>query len=115
VTVSLTESGLRKKAGSMFLVCALFRIEENLPRSPCQPLMDAEPVTATKISSVANCSREDIQRAIKSAAVAQKEYYRSTTGAQRGVLLRKWYDFIVANVDDCEFMGAPCIVETTVS
>jgi succinate-semialdehyde dehydrogenase/glutarate-semialdehyde dehydrogenase len=62
----------------------------------------AEPVTATKISSVVSCDRANIQRAIESASIAQKLYYKSTTGAQRGVLLRKWYDLIVANADDCE-------------
>lgn len=63
-------------------------------------------MTETKISSVVSCDRADIQRAIKSASVAQKLYYKSTTGAQRGVLLRKWYDLIVANVEDCKFIAA---------
>jgi len=59
-----------------------------------------EPATEEVLGQVASVSREDIKRAIDSADVAQKEYYFSTTSAQRGRLLRAWYDKIIANIED---------------
>lgn len=59
-----------------------------------------EPSTATVLGQVANCSLEDFQWAITSAYNAQSKYYESTTAAQRGALLRRWNDLILANADD---------------
>ena len=59
-----------------------------------------EPSTATVLGKVANCELEDFKKAIGSAAKAQEEYYFSTTAAQRGAALRKWYELIMANQDD---------------
>jgi Aldehyde dehydrogenase family len=61
-----------------------------------------EPVTGTIISSVANLDRQDFIKAIEAASAAQKSYYKSTTAAQRGELLRKWYNLIIANKKDCK-------------
>jgi acyl-CoA reductase-like NAD-dependent aldehyde dehydrogenase len=63
-----------------------------------------EPVTGSIISSVTNLDRQDFIKAIEAASVAQKSYYKSTTAAHRGELLRKWYDLIIANKEDCRFI-----------
>lgn len=54
------------------------------------------------ISNVANLTRPEIQTAITKASEAQQEYYESTTAAQRGVLLHKWHDLVMQNLDDCK-------------
>jgi succinate-semialdehyde dehydrogenase/glutarate-semialdehyde dehydrogenase len=60
-----------------------------------------EPSTATVLGKVANCALEDFQAAIKSADAAQTQFWESTTGTSRGALLRKWFDLVIANKDDC--------------
>jgi hypothetical protein len=30
-----------------------------------------------------------------------KRFYEETTAAQRGAILRKWFDLVIANVQDC--------------
>jgi len=111
------ESGLRMTVDLMFLVCVLGSVDRMKSTAFLfSPLTETEPLTATNISSVVSCTRNDIQRAIESAAVAQKEYYRSTTGPQRGILLRKWYDLIVANVDDCKSLDdVSCLLRLPVA
>lgn len=69
-----------------------------------------EPVTGSTISSVANLDRQDFISAIESASAAQKIYYKSTTAAQRGAILRKWYDLIMANREDRMNISIPNIV-----
>ncbi|KAK7222738.1 hypothetical protein V2G26_010741 [Clonostachys chloroleuca] len=59
-----------------------------------------EPSTSTVLGRVANCNREDIQKAVESAAKAQPTYFRNTTGKSRGALLRKWHDLIMASTED---------------
>ncbi|TGZ82315.1 aldehyde dehydrogenase [Ascodesmis nigricans] len=59
-----------------------------------------EPATEDVLGRVANCDRDDIKRAIETADLGQKKFYKSTTAAQRGVLLRKWYDAIMENEED---------------
>ncbi|KAF4634619.1 hypothetical protein G7Y89_g3472 [Cudoniella acicularis] len=59
-----------------------------------------KPSTGKAFSKVANLNISDFEKAIKSAKVAQNKYYRSTTGPQRGVLLRKWFDLIIENKKD---------------
>ncbi|CAH0027315.1 unnamed protein product [Clonostachys rhizophaga] len=59
-----------------------------------------EPSTSTVLGRVANCNREDIQKAVESAAKAQPTYFQNTTGKSRGALLRKWHDLIMANAED---------------
>ncbi|EHK99396.1 putative Succinate-semialdehyde dehydrogenase [Glarea lozoyensis 74030] len=58
------------------------------------------PATDEKISSVASLDRDDFIKAIKSAHVAQKKYYKSTTAPARGALLRRWYELIMENKRD---------------
>lgn len=59
-----------------------------------------EPSTEQVLGQVANLDRNDIRRAIASADGAGRKYYKSTTAGERGALLRKWYDAILANIDD---------------
>ncbi|KAK3063621.1 hypothetical protein LTS18_014046 [Coniosporium uncinatum] len=59
-----------------------------------------EPSTGTVLGDVANCTLEDFQTAIKSADIAQREFWATTTAAQRGGMLRRWFDLIMANQDD---------------
>ncbi|KAJ5739520.1 aldehyde dehydrogenase [Penicillium manginii] len=59
-----------------------------------------EPSTGTVLGKVSDCDLADFQKAIVSAESVQEEYFLSTTGAQRGALLRKWNDLIIANRND---------------
>ncbi|KAE9993151.1 hypothetical protein EG327_006330 [Venturia inaequalis] len=59
-----------------------------------------EPSTDTVLGQVSNCDLADFKKAIASAEKAQGEFYESTTALQRGALLRKWFDLIMANQDD---------------
>ena len=60
-----------------------------------------EPSTAQVLGTAANGSMGDMQNAIQSAHNAQQEYFASTTAAARGALLQKWYELVMANMDDC--------------
>jgi acyl-CoA reductase-like NAD-dependent aldehyde dehydrogenase len=64
----------------------------------------AEPATATVLGQVSNCNLEDFQKAIASADGAQQEFWESTTFAQRGAMLRKWYNLIMDNAEDSKDM-----------
>ena len=46
-------------------------------------------------------SRDDFIRAIKIADKGFRKYSTSTTFAERGAHLRKWFDLVHENVDDC--------------
>ncbi|KFY49665.1 hypothetical protein V496_09886 [Pseudogymnoascus sp. VKM F-4515 (FW-2607)] len=58
-----------------------------------------EPVFGKPFSKVADLGKEDFERAIQSAKVAQKKY-KCTTATERGSLLRKWFDLVIANKTD---------------
>ncbi|KAH7371116.1 Aldehyde/histidinol dehydrogenase [Pyrenochaeta sp. MPI-SDFR-AT-0127] len=59
-----------------------------------------EPSTETVLGRVSDTDLSDFRTAIASAEVAQDQFFRSTTAAQRGQLLKKWYELIIANQDD---------------
>ncbi|RFU34904.1 hypothetical protein B7463_g1441, partial [Scytalidium lignicola] len=59
-----------------------------------------EPVTGKPFSKVTSLGKSEFNKAIESAKVAQKAYYESTTASQRGALLRKWYELVIANKKD---------------
>ncbi|OAA65406.1 Aldehyde/histidinol dehydrogenase [Niveomyces insectorum RCEF 264] len=59
-----------------------------------------DPVTGKAFSKVANLDRPAIKAAIQSAKEAQQKYYWSTTAAQRGASLRRWFDLCIANKKD---------------
>ena len=58
-----------------------------------------DPATGERIAEVANASSEDAKRAV---AAAKKAYpgYSKLAAKERSVLLRRWFDLIVANGDD---------------
>jgi hypothetical protein len=66
-------------------------------------LTNIEPSSAEVLGQVADLSRDDFQKAIKIADAGFRKYSTSTTFAERGVQLRKWYDLVLENVDDCKF------------
>lgn len=61
-----------------------------------------EPSSATVLQEIANLGRQDFVDAIESAKTGTAKFYESTTAKERGALLRKWYDLVMANADDCK-------------
>jgi succinate-semialdehyde dehydrogenase / glutarate-semialdehyde dehydrogenase len=57
------------------------------------------PATGQVIGAVPRMAREETRRAIAAAAAAFPAW-RTRTARERGVLLRRWYDLIVANRED---------------
>ncbi|MBT8154689.1 NAD-dependent succinate-semialdehyde dehydrogenase [Epibacterium ulvae] len=57
------------------------------------------PATGELVAEVADLSVADTSFAIDSAHVAQKSF-AAWTGKERGAILRKWFDLMVANADD---------------
>jgi len=60
----------------------------------------SEPSTGGVLGKVANCEVQDFHDAIAAADVAQRDFEENTTATQRGAILRKWNDLILANLDD---------------
>lgn len=63
--------------------------------------MSIEPSSAEVLGKVADLARDDFQKAIKIADAGFRKYSTSTTFAERGAQLRKWFDLVLENVDDC--------------
>jgi succinate-semialdehyde dehydrogenase/glutarate-semialdehyde dehydrogenase len=61
----------------------------------------AEPSSAEVLGYVADMSRADFIRAIEIADKGYRKYSTTTTFYERGVQLRKWFDLVHANIDDC--------------
>jgi succinate-semialdehyde dehydrogenase/glutarate-semialdehyde dehydrogenase len=57
------------------------------------------PATHEVVAEVANVGADETRRAIEAAAVAQKDWAAKTAMA-RSAVLRKWYELIMANVED---------------
>ena len=58
-----------------------------------------DPATGLKLADVANLGPQDAQAAI-AAANAAWPAWRSKTAKERSIILRKWYDLLMANQDD---------------
>ena len=58
-----------------------------------------DPATGNKLADVANLGPDDAEKAI-AAANAAWPAWRTKTAKERSILLRKWYDLIMANQDD---------------
>ena len=56
------------------------------------------PATGETIASVADCSHEDALAAIDAAQRALADW-RARTAAERGTILRRWYDLMIAEED----------------
>ncbi|KAK9477435.1 Aldehyde/histidinol dehydrogenase [Lipomyces japonicus] len=59
-----------------------------------------EPSTGGILGHVSDLGRDHFVTAIESADAGCRKYVNSTTAPERGLLLRKWYDLIIANKDD---------------
>lgn len=57
------------------------------------------PARGDVIAEVADLSRAQVAKAIAAAEVAQKQWARYT-GKERGAIMRKWFDLMMANADD---------------
>ncbi|VUC24787.1 unnamed protein product [Clonostachys rosea] len=60
----------------------------------------SEPSTNTTLLECADLDKQDFVDAIASAKIGTKEFHENTTAKERGALLRKWYDLIIANSAD---------------
>ncbi|MHB1114510.1 MAG: aldehyde dehydrogenase family protein, partial [Acidovorax defluvii] len=58
-----------------------------------------DPATGTKLADVANLGPADAEAAI-AAANAAWPAWRTKTAKERSIILRKWYDLLMANQDD---------------
>ncbi|MEY3135512.1 MAG: Succinate-semialdehyde dehydrogenase GabD [Pseudomonadota bacterium] len=58
-----------------------------------------DPSTGAKLADVANLGAQDAEAAI-AAANAALPAWRNKTSKERSILLRKWYDLLMANVED---------------
>jgi succinate-semialdehyde dehydrogenase/glutarate-semialdehyde dehydrogenase len=58
-----------------------------------------DPATGIKLADVANLGAKDAEAAIAAANVALPAW-RGKTSKERSILLRKWYDLLMANVED---------------
>ena len=58
-----------------------------------------DPATGIKLADVANLGAKDAEAAI-AAANAALPAWRGKTSKERSILLRKWYDLLMANVED---------------
>ncbi len=58
-----------------------------------------DPATGAKLADVANLGAAEAEQAI-AAANAALPAWRGKTGKERSILLRKWYDLLMANVED---------------
>jgi succinate-semialdehyde dehydrogenase/glutarate-semialdehyde dehydrogenase len=57
------------------------------------------PARGDVLANVADCSVAQVSEAIAKAEVAQKEW-AAMTGKERGAILRRWFDLMMANQDD---------------
>ncbi len=58
-----------------------------------------DPATGQKLADVANLNAKDAQAAIDAANAAWPAW-RSKTGKERSIILRKWFDLLMANQED---------------
>jgi succinate-semialdehyde dehydrogenase/glutarate-semialdehyde dehydrogenase len=58
-----------------------------------------DPATGQKLADVANLTAEDAETALDAANAAWPAW-RNKTGKERSIILRKWYDLLMANLED---------------
>lgn len=66
------------------------------------PVID--PSTGDVLRQCADFTKQDFIDAIESAHDGYQEFYYRTTSKERGVILRKWNDLTLANLEDCEIL-----------
>lgn len=62
-----------------------------------------EPSSGQVLRECSDFDVDDFLAAIDSAEAGFRQYSTSTTAKERGLLLRRWYEKIVHNVEDCEY------------
>ena len=60
-----------------------------------------EPSSGDVLRECSDLGHADFLEAIDSAELGYREFSKSTTAKERGQLLRRWHDLMIANVDDC--------------
>jgi succinate-semialdehyde dehydrogenase / glutarate-semialdehyde dehydrogenase len=60
-----------------------------------------EPSTGQILDYCANFEKADSVEAIDCAYDGYREFHAATTAKDRGVILRRWNDLILANIEDC--------------
>ncbi len=68
-------------------------------RSTPQTFEVFHPANGQSIGSVADCTPEDAKRAIDAAEIALKSW-RKVNPYQRGLILRKWYELMLAHKEE---------------
>ncbi|KAI5458798.1 Aldehyde/histidinol dehydrogenase [Mariannaea sp. PMI_226] len=63
-----------------------------------------EPSSGEVLHECADFDLEDFIEAIDNAQVGFKEFSTSTTAKERGIMLRKWYELIMENIDDLSIL-----------
>jgi acyl-CoA reductase-like NAD-dependent aldehyde dehydrogenase len=61
-----------------------------------------EPSTKKTLASCADFDREAFLEAIDAAYDGYQEYSSNTTAKERGAILRRWYELIIENLEDCK-------------
>ena len=61
-----------------------------------------EPSSGEVLCNISDFSKRDFIEAIDDAYTGYQSFYANTTAKERGVVLRKWNDLILQNVDDCK-------------
>lgn len=61
-----------------------------------------EPSTGEVLGQCADLALPDFKEAIDAAEDGFFKFNKTTTAKQRGIMLRKWFDLIIENADDCE-------------
>jgi len=59
-----------------------------------------EPASAEVLGYVADLARDDFVRAIEIADKGYRRYSTTTTFAERGAQLRRWFDLVYENIND---------------
>lgn len=63
-----------------------------------------EPSSGDVLRQCSDLGHDDFLEAIDSAHVGYREFSKSTTAKERGALLRRWHELMMANVEDCTFI-----------
>lgn len=62
-----------------------------------------EPSSGEILAECSDFGTPDFEEAIHAAHAGFKEFSTTTTAKERATLLRKWYELIVENLDDCKY------------
>src|SRR5450756_410781 len=71
-----------------------------------------DPATGAKLADVANLGPADAEKAI-AAANAAWPAWRNKTAKERSIILRKWFDLLMANQDDLARIMTACLLYTS--